>query len=43
MLAPSLGGPIIFQNLTDSPQNHHVALLALQNIKSKISEKIDQN
>ena len=35
----TLGGSTIFQNLTDTPENHHVVLLVLQNLKSKISEK----
>ena len=38
-----LGGPTFFQNLTDSPKNQHVVLKVLQNLKSKISEKSDQN
>ena len=39
----SLGGPTFYQHLTDSPQNQHVVLLVLQNLKSKISEELDQN
>ena len=38
-----LGGPTVIQNLTDSPHNQNVVLLVLQNSKSKISEKSDQN
>ena len=38
-----LGGPAIFQNLTDFSDNQHIVLLVLQNLKSKISEKMDQN
>ena len=40
---PVLGGPTVIQNLTDSPHNQNVVLLVLQNSKSKISEKSDQN
>ena len=43
MYVRRLGGPTIFQNLTDLPDNHHVVLLVLKNLKSKISEKSDQN
>ena len=39
----TVGGPTIFQNFTDSPENQHVDLLELQNFRSKISEKSDQN
>ena len=38
-----LGGPIVFEDLTDSPENQHVFLSLLQNLKSKISEKSGQN
>ena len=38
-----IGGPIIFQHLRDSFQNQHFVLLVLQNVKSKISEKLDHN
>ena len=38
-----VGNLIFYQNLTDSPQNQHVVLLVLQNLKSKISEDSDQN
>ena len=38
-----VGGPTVIQNLTDSPHNQNVVLLVLQNSKSKISEKSDQN
>ena len=37
-----LGGPTVFEDLTDSPENQHVFLSLLQNLKSKISEKSDQ-
>ena len=39
----TLGNLIFYQHLTDSPQNQHVVLLVLQNLKSKISEESDQN
>ena len=39
----TLGGPTVIQNLTDSTHNQNLALLVLQNTKSKISEKSDQN
>ena len=39
----ALGNLIFYQHLTDSPQNQHVVLLVLQNLKSKISEESDQN
>ena len=39
----ALGGPTVVQNVTDSPHNQNVVLLVLQNSKSKISEKSDQN
>ena len=38
-----LGSPTVLQNLTDSPDNQNVVLLVLENSKSKISEKSDQN
>ena len=38
-----LGGPTVIQNLTDSSHNQNVVLPLLQNSKSKISEKSDQN
>ena len=38
-----LGNPTVFQNFTDSTENQHVVLLVLQNVKSKISGKSDQN
>ena len=38
-----LGGPTVFEDLTDSPENQHVFLALLQNLKSKISEKSGQN
>ena len=38
-----LGYPTIFQNLTDSSQNQHVFLLALQINKFKISKKSNEN
>ena len=34
---------IFYQHLTGLPQNHHVLLLVLQNLKSKFSEESDQN
>ena len=37
------GGPTVFKDLTDSPENQHVFLSLLQNLKSKISEKSGQN
>ena len=40
---PLLGGPTIFEDLTDSPDNQHVFLFIFQNLKSKISEKSGQN
>jgi hypothetical protein len=43
LFARILGGPTVLQNLTDSPDNQNVVLLVLQNSKSKISEKSDQN
>ena len=39
----ALGNPTVFQNFTDSTENQHVVLLVLQNVKSKISGKSDQN
>ena len=39
----TLGGPTVFEDLTDSPENQHVFLSLLQNLKSKISEKSGQN
>ena len=39
----TVGNLIFYQHLTDSPQNQHVVLLVLQNLKSKISEESDQN
>ena len=39
----TIGGPTIFQHLTDSPQNQHVFLLFLKIDKSKISKKSNEN
>ena len=38
-----LGGPAVFEDLTGSPENQHVFLSLLQNLKSKISEELGQN
>ena len=38
-----IGGLTIFQNFTDSPDNQRKFLLVLQELKSEISEKSDQN
>ena len=35
-----LGIPTVIKNLRDSPQNHHVFLIVLQNLKGKVPARV---